>query len=672
MNGKETLDEAVLEELQQQRKQGKIGLRVPDTNVAMQNPSFIYLLTGNLHQVEDFDESVNNSPFAETLLQKYQKSPHDLLLPWHVHRELDRIKDSPRKDSNTKYQARAGQKAINDILRLPQLLEDEENFSFREVISGNEGITLENGANVYFIDLNKEDIKKYHGDSSEEVTNDLKIIYSIEKFLDNHKNYKNTKFITDDTGASNEAIIRDIKTEAFRFEQVKNPLQSNPGKYEVEQNLTQARKSINKDIIELDDPSLGLELNAKYLPAHTIIKLEGKDRRTNPKNQEVISQHRVFKPDTQKLHNLDHFDEFYDFFKERMYNTENPQKKAEENKKDTKIAFDHTQRKNIGYFKEMLNTLAEQGKISDKEFQTHLNMIDSKKVNSGKKSNLKKKIEKTFSQFENRGLISTSEDAIEPKNNSIQRYKDILKYQFNPRLIPQGEQRPYLDHLLDPNIRVFSLDAKGGFGKTLWALTAGLYQINQGKYDKILYVTSLADSEGGVGYLPGPRDTKIAPKVEPARQALIELFSNPEQNNPTHTKEITDHVNELKNEGIVNYDVISDMKGTTFTNTYGIIDEAHLYTRDELGLLLGRFGHGSKVIVLSAIEQFKSSTKYKGDLNERTTGVAHLAEKLTSISEKEVRDAYAHMAANPSEIYRGMVPKMAARLLDRKTDFLIK
>lgn len=660
-----------LEKIEKERKSGVIGLRIPDTMVPMQNSNFIYLLTGNFHNIDGFDDSIKDNEMADALLTRFKQNPHDLLIPYMITKELDGIKDNNKKSITDHVNAISGLRSIGDLIKTSEIYTDStinrKQFKkkMNDLMNGNIPISLDNGANIYFIKLNKNDIEKKFSDNNyEKPDNDVKIVMCVEKFLEKYDQYENVKIISDDSGMILKASDKGIKVDPFRFEEVKNPLQLNTGVYKIDLGLTIGKKLKKIDFLDPIENKINFKLDKKYITPNNILKISVKDQR---KKNEIDVQKEIYKvydPELETFGPLKYYKEFREFMKLRYYENKssiNISKTENNITQNSPIYFDDTLINSPSHFKEIIIKLKNFKKINVGEFNNYMNMITASKTKKRNK-NLIEKVNKVFNKLKECNKISSDENAYKEMEIDNKRFKGVLKFPYNDLLTPLGEQKPYLDHLLNPNIRVLSVDAKGGFGKTLWALAAGTYLVHKNVYDKIIYIGSLGIAEGDIGFRPGDKSSKIADKIMPGKKALCELFTNFERHNIFHMQEVEGYVDSLERDSLLEYDVITDIKGRTYLNTYAIIDESHLFSRDEMGLILGRFGRGSKVITLSAMEQLKSSTKAYGKLNERTAGISHMTELLTEFNE------YAHLSASPTEIYRGIIPKMAAKLLKREND----
>ncbi|HZE21540.1 MAG TPA: PIN domain-containing protein, partial [Desulfobaccales bacterium] len=79
------------------------------------------------------------------------------------------------------------------------------------------------------------------------------------------------------------------------------------------------------------------------------------------------------------------------------------------------------------------------------------------------------------------------------------------------------EQKFALDLLLDDAIRVVTLMGKAGTGKTLLALAAALEKVLEGNgpYNRILITRPIVPLGNDLGYLPGDKEDKIRPWMQP-------------------------------------------------------------------------------------------------------------------------------------------------------------
>jgi len=612
------------------------GLRVPDTNVLMSNSCAIYLLSGNIDLVDGYEEAIKSSKFASSMLEHledFRKKPHDILIPHIVRDELDHIKGNHHMSEQQIASAHHAQSAISNLLVSYHSSQLTDEFKIGELLGGLPHIELDNGAKVYFEGITDREVSQLYK-YSQKPRNDIKIIMTALQFAKLH-GYKNVKLITDDKGAQADSIIQGLPTEPFLFEEVRNPLQLYTGLVKRDVNYNNFKRLMRSTEINLNDEK-GLRISPKNLEHNQIVQFRNRNRK--PGNGKYKSHFMVHDPNTNSLRNLKHYNKFIDFYNnfKVIQTPKNP------NRLDAKTA------------EAILKILQDKKLISNNQYEGYRQEFQTKTKSSD--------VRKLHIRFRKR-ILNKHRQSLpakyhiylnDPKKDIA---SGILEVPFSSEYIPRGQQLPFLDHILNPDIKVVSIDAGGGFGKTLWPIAAGLYMLHKGMYQKMVYAASQEVAETGVGFLPGNYEQKIMQKVRPAYDSIHKIFGD----NTLMDSNIKNYIDRLKLKGRLEITVISDWKGRTFDNSIGIIDEAHFFSRDMLGLALGRFGKESKVIVMSDLYQ-KNQNRRNLKIDPSRTGIAHMTELL-----REFPD-YAHITADKEEIHRGRIPEMAGRLTGRDYD----
>ena len=635
------------------RNKGEIGLRVPDTNVAMQFPEFFYLLAGNLHQLPEYAEAVQQNKVVDGLFEGYKK-PHDILIPHTLRRELDIIKSSNKKTPHQQRLALKAQKCIEGLIRgLGGNEEDQsQNISFtrRNIRRGEMPICLENGAHVYFMDITESDISQYIDESWSSVNNDQAIIATALKFLEKNPIYKDGVFISEDAWARSEAELYGLKSEPFRLRRVNNLLQSNPGIYDISVNLTQAKKLWSKENPDINDASCGLNMEKSFLSHNDVIEVNAQDGRKK-ELEDPLRGYWIYDAFTEKLRHTLHYKRFLEEFTNRMYEVE-----SQEGREDI-VEYDPNMMDDLAYVEKITKTLYERGLIQEPEYRNAMHTLNKNSQKKG--ANQRKKIKTRMKEFESKGIIVPKGG----EESCTTAYEGVLGMPFNNTLCPQGQQKPYLDHLLNPDIRVLSLNAPPGFGKTLWALAAGLYQVHMGQYEKVLYVSTLATMEGDIGYRKGSKAEKIEDKMRGARDDLIELFTDPAKSSRSHREKVEAFVYDLESKGHIDFDVTVEFKGQTKHRTFFILDESHFLTWPELAQMGNRPGRGSKFVVLGDQQQSYSAIRGNGYVSPENSGMSHMVEKL------QHDPRYKHLNGSREQIYRGTIPEIFSKAIKSDLSF---
>lgn len=180
------------------------------------------------------------------------------------------------------------------------------------------------------------------------------------------------------------------------------------------------------------------------------------------------------------------------------------------------------------------------------------------------------------------------------------------------------QQNFVLNHLLNPNIDLVTLQGLAGSGKTLLALAAGLVQtLEQNRYREIIVTRVTIPLAEDIGFLPGTEEEKMTPWMGALLDNLDVLGGS--DNEGDWGKQATQDVMRSR----LKVHSINFMRGRTFLNKYIIIDEAQNLTPKQVKTLITRAGPGSKIICLGDISQI--DTPY---LNEMNCGLTYLIDRF--------------------------------------------
>ena len=161
------------------------------------------------------------------------------------------------------------------------------------------------------------------------------------------------------------------------------------------------------------------------------------------------------------------------------------------------------------------------------------------------------------------------------------------------------EQGLALDLLLDDRIKLVTLVGKAGTGKTLLALAAGLLKtIDEGQYHKLLVSRPIFPMGKDIGYLPGDIEEKLNPWMQPIFDNLdfiLDLSGGEARKAKSHR--ISNRSTELINQGLLNVEPLTYIRGRSIPNQYMIVDEAQNLTPHEIKSIITRAGENTKVIL---------------------------------------------------------------------------
>ncbi len=204
------------------------------------------------------------------------------------------------------------------------------------------------------------------------------------------------------------------------------------------------------------------------------------------------------------------------------------------------------------------------------------------------------------------------------------------------------QQKMALELLTREDIPLVTLVGKAGTGKTLLSLAAGLQQTEDLQiYKKLLVARPVIPVGKDIGYLPGEKDEKLRPWMQPIYDNLEFLFN-------TKKPGELDHI--LAGMGSLQVEALTYIRGRSIPDQFIIIDEAQNLTKHEVKTILTRVGEGSKIVLMGDPKQIDHPY-----LDEYTNGLTYVAERLKHLPES------AHIKLEKGE--RSGLAQLAADLL---------
>jgi len=218
---------------------------------------------------------------------------------------------------------------------------------------------------------------------------------------------------------------------------------------------------------------------------------------------------------------------------------------------------------------------------------------------------------------------------------------------INPR---NKEQRFALELLMDPAVRVVSLAGPAGTGKTLLALAAGLEQVLEDKgHQRLLVTRPLVPMGQDLGYLPGEKEEKLRPWMQPLYDNLEYLFRNYPSGRGKSAPPMG-AAEYLTAQGILEIEALTYIRGRSIPRQFILCDEAQNLTPHMIKTLITRVGEGSKIVFTGDPEQIDHPY-----LDSASNGLSYLVEKLRS------QEISGHVTLVKGE--RSEVAELGARLL---------
>ncbi|MEQ8469632.1 MAG: PhoH family protein [Marinoscillum sp.] len=225
------------------------------------------------------------------------------------------------------------------------------------------------------------------------------------------------------------------------------------------------------------------------------------------------------------------------------------------------------------------------------------------------------------------------------KNSVLSRYnpveKTIEKVEKTPvyGIKPRNAEQTFAIHaMMNPDIKLVSINGVAGTGKTLLALASALEQ--RRNFKQIYLARPIVPlSNKDIGYLPGDIKSKLNPYMEPLWDNL-KFIQNQFKESDKEFKHITDMVNQEK----LMITPLAYIRGRSLSNIFFIVDEAQNLTPHEIKTIITRAGENCKIIFTGDIYQI--DTPY---LDSQSNGLSYLIDRIQD------HPMYAHVTLEKGE-----------------------
>jgi PhoH-like ATPase len=178
------------------------------------------------------------------------------------------------------------------------------------------------------------------------------------------------------------------------------------------------------------------------------------------------------------------------------------------------------------------------------------------------------------------------------------------------------EQRFAFELLLDDRVPVVTLLGSAGTGKTLLSLAVGLEKvIESGQYNRFLIMRPVIPTGNDLGYLPGSRDEKLRPWMQPIYDNLDLLFRKCSDGNQL--------IDEFMRKGLIEMETMTYIRGRSIPGQFILCDEAQNLSPDMIKTLITRVGKDTKIVFTGDPEQIDHPY-----LDAAGNGLTYLVEKL--------------------------------------------
>lgn len=217
----------------------------------------------------------------------------------------------------------------------------------------------------------------------------------------------------------------------------------------------------------------------------------------------------------------------------------------------------------------------------------------------------------------------------EKSSKSLKRVVKTTSYGIIPK---NAEQSFAMDAIMNPDIRLVSIQGVAGTGKTLLSLAGALEQ--RRNYHQIYLARPIVPlSNKDIGYLPGDVTSKLNPYMEPLWDNLKFIKSQFSEKD----KELKAINEMIENEKIV-ICPLAFIRGRSLSNMFFIVDEAQNLTPHEVKTIITRAGENTKIVFTGDIYQI--DTPY---LDAQSNGLSYLIDKVKG------QPLYAHITLQKGE-----------------------
>ncbi len=597
---------------------------IADTNVLIVNPYALSILSGN--RVPVLEEERGLSGQLET---SYDQKPNDVILSEIVLKELDNLRHDRQRRPNEQLALQA-KRAIEEIDRIVK-----EQDGWKED-GGIKYVVLENGARMIYVPHDEEVFAKQA--QWFDANNDDRLLFCAAQMLRNDREQDDTQerrpelfFVSQDRMARMKAGLLGVTAQEFQYEEVRNVRRLYDGQLHREFATQEAAQAYigeklgeyQRQVREREQQKRRLE--DLVLRPHQVVMIGAGG----------AAEYHMIEPDKSGglvIKNLEHYEGFVAALKKNQEGEEQAQPR------EKVWGRLDAQRECLREWVDASNELT---KTAAKKLRRDIVRAKSMRELDALEEQLK-------------GMIG---EMIAPKGEGGHHpLGEVLRYPLNPVMVPEFEQKAYLELLLNPTIPIVSVIGPQGTGKTIWAVMAGLHQLRQGIYPKMTYLRPLVGIDEGLGFYKGDYRQKVDRWIQPCEEALKMAFGYWEMNDPEARKEIEQDIETMERHGYLEYEIPTHAAGRNFRG-YVIVDEAHLLTRDQARLLIGRIAENTKMILVGDPGQIgATSTQTYSWLNERSSGLAHVVERLNG------NVLYGHITLPERVVKRSLAAKLANEL----------
>jgi PhoH-like ATPase len=282
----------------------------------------------------------------------------------------------------------------------------------------------------------------------------------------------------------------------------------------------------------------------------------------------------------------------------------------------------------------------ETGKIKEVD-ELYTGMSEIQKVSAEKIANIYQKGTSTAKDVLKRGdvlpnhyyiLKNGSQSVLARYNKEDESLQRVVKTAAFGVIPKNAEQSFALDAIMNPEIKLVTIQGVAGTGKTLLSLAGALEQ--RRNYHQIYLARPIVPlSNKDIGYLPGDVNSKLNPYMEPLWDNLKYIRGQFGEKDKEHKL-----LNEMVESQKLVVCPLAYIRGRSLSNVFFIVDEAQNLTPHEVKTIITRAGENTKIIFTGDVHQI--DTPY---LDAQSNGLSYLIDKVKG------QPLYAHITLQKGE-----------------------
>lgn len=230
-------------------------------------------------------------------------------------------------------------------------------------------------------------------------------------------------------------------------------------------------------------------------------------------------------------------------------------------------------------------------------------------------------------------VLKNGKSSILAYYNASKKQLERVEKSYHYGIKPRNAEQTFAFHaLMNPEVKLVTLQGVAGTGKTLLALASALEQKNM--FHQIILARPIVPlSNKDIGYLPGSAEDKISPYMQPLFDNL-KFIKSQFKENEKKLKAIV----EMEEDEKLKITPLAFIRGRSLSNIIFIVDEAQNLTPHEVKTIITRAGENTKIIFTGDVHQI--DTPY---LDEQSNGLSYLIDKLKG------NELYAHITLEKGE-----------------------